>query len=115
MVWTATTNGEALVGRPEGRIDESNWQAFAAHLAESIASAAAYGLHFVVDLDGVDYMSSRGLRALSSALPQAQAASVAMTLAAPGESMREILAISRYDKLFKVHASVADALGGAAA
>ena len=46
-------------------------------------------------------MSSRGLRALTLAKREA-GADGAITLAAPNDRMREILAISRYDKLFKV-------------
>lgn len=109
MAWTAIRQEGALVGRPQGRVDESNWEAFSADLVAAITAAAANGLPFVVDLSDVPYMSSRGLRALSTGLATAKKADVSMRLAAPGEAMREILAISRYDKLFPVHASVAEA------
>jgi anti-sigma B factor antagonist len=109
MAWVAIRQEGALVGRPQGRVDESNWEAFSADLVAAITAAAANGLPFVVDLSDVPYMSSRGLRALSTGLATAKKADVAMRLAAPGEAMREILAISRYDKLFVVHASVAEA------
>jgi anti-sigma B factor antagonist len=112
MAWTAIQQEGALVGRPQGRVDESNWEAFSADLVAAIAAAAANGLPFVVDLSDVPYMSSRGLRALSTGLATAKKADVAMRLAAPGEAMREILAISRYDKLFAVHVSVAAASAG---
>jgi anti-sigma B factor antagonist/stage II sporulation protein AA (anti-sigma F factor antagonist) len=46
-------------------------------------------------------MSSRGLRALTIARREAGEA-VAIRLARPNPRMREILAISRYDKLFEV-------------
>lgn len=106
MGWTGTRHAGAWVGRPQGRIDESNWEAFSADLVAAITAAAANGLPFVVDLAGVPYMSSRGLRALSTGLATAKKADVAMRLAAPGAAMREILAISRYDKLFAVFDSV---------
>jgi anti-anti-sigma factor len=109
MAWTATRQEGALVGRPQGRVDESNWEGFSADLVAAITAAAANGLPLVVDLSDVPYMSSRGLRALSTGLATAKKADVALRLAAPGEAMREILAISRYDKLFAVHTSVADA------
>ncbi len=107
MAWGTRTEGSLLVGRWQGRVDESNWQAFSDALVGAIAAAGSH--HFVVDLSGVDYMSSRGLRALSTALAAAKQAGVDMSLAAPGEAMRQILSISRYDKLFAVHAAVADA------
>jgi anti-anti-sigma factor len=109
MDWQTSTTGTALVGRQQGRVDERNWQAFSDHLVAAIETAKTGGQRFVVDLSGIDYMSSRGLRALSTALASAKTAGVDMSLAAPGEAMRQILSISRYDKLFAVHASVADA------
>jgi anti-anti-sigma factor len=60
----------------------------------------------MLDLSQLDYMSSRGLRVLTMARRQAEAAGLTITLAAPNEVMREILAISRYDKLFHVSDSV---------
>ena len=106
MGWSTSRQNGALVGAPRGRVDESNWEAFSANLVAAIGEAGAGG-HLVVDLSGIDYMSSRGLRALSTALAAAKTADVAMSLAAPGEAMRQILSISRYDKLFAVHDSVA--------
>lgn len=111
MAWVATKHGNALVGRPQGRVDESNWNEFSNDLVAAITAAAANGVPFVVDLADVPYMSSRGLRALSTGLATAKKADVVMRLAAPGEAMREILAISRYDKLFAVFASVEAACG----
>ena len=112
MQWQTTTAGATLIGRQQGRVDERNWQEFSDHLVAAVAAARAAGQRLVIDLSGIDYMSSRGLRALSTALAEAKAAGVDMALAAPGEAMRTILAISRYDKLFTVHDSVAAAAGG---
>ena len=56
----------------------------------------------VIDLSRIDYMSSRGLRALTMGKQEGIAAGVSVRLAAPNDVMREILAISRYDRLFPV-------------
>ena len=64
----------------------------------------------MIDLSGLDYMSSRGLRALTVAKRRATTPGVAISLAAPNEVMREILAISRYDKLFTITDTVEAAL-----
>jgi anti-anti-sigma factor len=56
----------------------------------------------VIDLSALDYMSSRGLRALTVAKRQADETEIRIWLASPNEVMREILAISRYDKLFTI-------------
>jgi anti-sigma B factor antagonist len=92
-----------LVAAVDGRVDESTWEAFAERMSGAIDRAAAEKLsELMLDLSGLDYMSSRGLRVLTMAKRQAEAAGLTITLAAPNEVMREILAISRYDKLFHV-------------
>ena len=102
--------GEALVVAPVGRVDEATWEEFGAHLAEGIGRAAIDSLPtLIINLAGVEYMSSRGLRALTMAKQEGIASGVSIRLAAPNDVMREILAISRYDRLFAVDPAV---LGG---
>jgi anti-sigma B factor antagonist len=101
MDWTQQTSNGRVVGRPVGRVDESTWERFSECLIGAVQAAKTANLPLVVDLAGLEYMSSRGLRALTMAKREAGEA-VAITLAAPNERMREILAISRYDKLFTV-------------
>jgi anti-sigma B factor antagonist len=96
-----------LVAAVHGRVDESTWEIFAERMREAVEQAAGANLsELMLDLAGLDYMSSRGLRVLTMAKRQAEAAGLTMTLAAPNEVMREILAISRYDKLFHISDSV---------
>jgi anti-sigma B factor antagonist len=101
MDWTQETSNSRVVGRPMGRVDEGTWEQFSQHLIAAVRDARAAGLPLIVDLAGLDYMSSRGLRALTMAKREA-GDSVPITLAAPNDRMREILAISRYDKLFQI-------------
>jgi anti-anti-sigma factor len=101
MDWRVKRSAVRVVGEPEGRVDETTWEAFSGHLIDTVREAVAAGLPLVIDLSGLDYMSSRGLRALTMAKREAGEA-VTITLAAPNERMREILAISRYDKLFEI-------------
>jgi anti-sigma B factor antagonist len=102
MVWSAKRTNDKLIGMPMGRVDEKSWEAFLGDLTHTIAEAASEKLAFVLDLSGVDYMSSRGLRVLTLARREAETHQVSFTLAKPNDRMREILAISRYDKIFKV-------------
>ena len=105
MDWELKRSRGRLIGVPRGRVDETTWERFSQMLIEAVREAAAEGVDLVVDLSGLDYMSSRGLRALTMARREA-GESVPITLAAPNARMREILAISRYDKLFTVTDSV---------
>lgn len=97
-----TTSGSVIVA-PLGKVDEATWEAFGRHLDSGIRQAVEVNRPtLVINLAGLEYMSSRGLRVLTIAKRQADAAGVAITLAAPNEVMREILAISRYDKIFPI-------------
>lgn len=93
--------GGWLVGRPRGRVDETNWERFSAELIAAVRAAKADDAALAIDLSSLDYMSSRGLRALSMAKREA-GDDLSITLVGPNARMREILAISRYDKLFAV-------------
>jgi anti-anti-sigma factor len=112
MEWSEEARDGAVVARPQGKIDESTAQGFGASLEDAVERAAAASIGLVLDCSGIAYMSSRGLRALTLAKRKADGAGVKILLAAPNEVVREILAISRYDKLFGVSDSVESALAG---
>lgn len=112
-MWAADRQGDAYVARVSGRIDELHWERFADAMKGGVAEATAHGAkRLVLDLSGVEYLSSRGLRALTLGKREADAAGLPVTLAAPNDLVGEILAISRYDKIFPVRATVAAALEG---
>jgi anti-sigma B factor antagonist len=106
MSWSTQQTEKRLIGLPVGRIDEKSWEALLENLKRAIAHAATMKLDFTLDLSSVDYMSSRGLRVLTLARREADAHKLVFTLARPNERMREILAISRYDKIFKIEDSL---------
>ena len=110
MDWTEDSQDGAIVASPRGKIDESSAQAFGTSLEAAVDHAAAASAKLVVDCGGITYMSSRGLRALTLAKRKADGAGVKIILAAPNDIVREILAISRYDKLFGVTDTVEAAL-----
>ena len=94
---------EALIVTATGRVDESSWAEFGSHLVKAVAETANQALDtLIIDLSRIEYMSSRGLRALTVARQEGIGAGVSVRLAAPNEMMREILSISRYNRLFPV-------------
>jgi anti-sigma B factor antagonist len=101
MEWQQSQTADAVIARPAGKVDESNWQAFSDRLTAAVEVAIGAGMPLIVDLSGLDYMSSRGLRALTLARKAADGR-IEIVLAAPAPRMREILAISRYDQLFRL-------------
>lgn len=106
--WSSEERAGAAVLSPSGRVDESTADAFKEHLVSAVEAGPAVA---VIDLGGVDYMSSRGLRALTLAQRASASSGTTIVLAAPNETMREILAISRYDMVFRVADTVEEALG----
>lgn len=107
MEYSLDRREDAVVVAVEGRVDEASWEAFGAGLSEAIERARRSDLcHVVIDLAELDYMSSRGLRVLTVAKRQGEEANVSVSLASPNDVMREILAISRYDKLFTITETV---------
>ena len=101
MDWRLRNDGARLVAAPTGRVDEDSWKAFSTHLTAAVHEAVGAQVPLVIDLSGLEYMTSKGLRALTMAKNEAKGA-VTIRLAAPNPTMRRILAISRYDMLFPV-------------
>ena len=100
-------DGKALVLSPQGRIDNDTAQGFQARL---LAGLTAPGSVVVVDLAGVEYMSSAGLRALMVASKQAKANQGRVGVAALQSVVKEIFAISRFSFVVPVFDTPADAL-----
>ncbi len=101
MDWRLRKDAERLVGAPTGRVDEESWKDFSAHLTAAVREAVAAKLPLVIDLTDLEFMTSKGLRALTMAKTEAGGA-ITISLAAPNETMRRILSISRYNMLFPV-------------
>ena len=102
MEWANHVAATALIASPQGRIDEASWEIFLSGLIDAVKQAETAGLALVLDLAGVAYMSSRGLRVLTLAKREAEQRHVRFTLARPNHRITEILSISRYDKIFVV-------------
>lgn len=104
---------DAIIVAPIGRVDESTWEEFGTQLTRGIEQASNKSFEtLIIDLSRIEYMSSRGLRVLTLAKQVGRASGVSIRLASPNDLMLEILAISRYDKLFPVDRSLPLADGG---
>ena len=101
---------DAVVLAPAGRIDQSTADAFKAALAPHLERCADGRDRLVIDLSGVDYISSAGLRVLMLARKQAKAQGGALVLAGLGSVVQEIFEISRFTLVFDIVPSVREAL-----
>ncbi len=77
----------ALVVSASGRIDSETAPAFDAKLTEAVDTSS----YVVVNLKGVDYMSSAGLRAIIKALQAAQNKGREVKLAAVPEEINSVM------------------------
>jgi anti-anti-sigma factor len=104
------TYGDVLVLSPAGRIDHANSEIFRRALNPLIERCSAKGERLVLDLAGVDYVSSAGLRCFMLAEKQAKSRGGTIVVAAMQPVVNEIFEISRFTLIFETFATVRDAL-----
>ena len=98
----------ATVLSPAGRVDHATAERFKTLLLDHLQPARADRV--VLDLAGVDYMASVGLRALVLAARQVKARGGRLVIAALPPLVREVFEISRLGQVLDSFASVRDAL-----
>lgn len=65
----------------------------------------------VVDLKGVEYMSSAGIRALVSALKAAKSGGGGLCIAQPSTRARDVLELAGLTTIFAIHQDLIEAVG----
>jgi len=100
----------ALVLAPTGRLDHDNCEAFREELAPHLERSAKDGASLVLDLSGLEYVSSAGLRCFMLAAKQAKAQNSRIVIAAMQPVVAEIFQIARFNLVFDAFPRVRDAL-----
>lgn len=94
-----TGQGGATVLSARGRVDSMT----AGRLGDALNAAITAGnTLLVLDLSGVDYMSSAGLRELVNALKKVKRASGDLRLAQPSRRVREVMEMAGLDTIFLI-------------
>lgn len=91
-----------------GRVDSSNASQFEGGLKELTGKGRS---NLVLNLAGVTYMSSAGLRTLVSTLKECKRSGGDVRLASPSERVSEVLSLAGLDSLFKVYDEDTSAVG----
>lgn len=104
------TYGDVLVLSPAGRIDHANSENFRNALTPFVERCKAGGEKLVLDLAGVDYISSAGLRCFMLAEKQAKAQGGTIVVAGMQPVVKEIFEISRFTLVFNTFATVREAV-----
>jgi len=102
--------GNIIVASPSGRIDHATADPFSQALGTHVAQCAAGGPAIVLDMSGVDYISSVGLRALMVAAKQVKTQGGRIAVAALTPMVREVFQISRFHLVFDLFDEVDAAL-----
>jgi len=110
MKLEARTYADAVVVAPAGRLDHDNCDAFRAGLNPILEQAAPQRQRVVLDLSGLEYVSSAGLRCFMLAAKEASRHGGKIVLAGLRPVVAEIFQISRFDMVFELFPSVREAL-----
>lgn len=102
--------GDACVISPAGRLDHENADAFRAELTPQVEASAGAGRAIVLDLSGMEYISSAGLRCFMLAAREARARQGRILVAAMQPVVAEIFQISRFNLVFEIFPTLREAL-----
>jgi len=105
--WSDKDLGNAVLLSASGRIDLSNAETFKDALSNALSKAKKA---LILDLSGVDYISSAGLRALMIAFKAGKAEGKAFGIAELKPLLLEIFTISRFNLVFPLFDTVPQAV-----
>ncbi len=102
--------GNAIVLSPAGRVDHASAESFTEGLLAQLGTCCAGQDLVVLDLSGIAYMSSAGLRALMMASKRAHSQGGTFVGAGLRPLVQEVFAITRFTSVIATFPSVRDAL-----
>jgi anti-sigma B factor antagonist len=99
METTRETHERAVILTVAGRLDFGHAKDFEMTLEACVRDASAGGLALILDLGGLDYVSSAGLRSLMVAAKAARASSVGFHVCSLAQDVAEVFRISGLDQI----------------
>lgn len=108
MQITATIKENTTIATLTGRMDAMTTAEFDRWFAEQLSAERT---RFILDLQGLDYISSAGLRSLLAAAKQMKARNGVLLLCCLGGTVEEVFRMSGFLTIFQSFSSVEEALG----
>ena len=108
---TSRTYGDVVVVEPAGRIDYPAGAEFERILVPLTNPSAGADSGLVVDMQGVNYIGSVGLRVLLVAAKALHARTVRIAVANVQPAVREIMAIAHFETVVEIFPTLSEALG----
>ena len=115
MKVTSRTYSSAVVLQVAGRLDQDTCDAFRTDLMGHVKAASLGGGGVVLDLAGLEYISSAGLRCFMLASREAKAQHGRIVVADLQPMVAEIFSISHFNLIFQVFPTVGEALAAVSA
>ena len=106
MQLITTTEKNAIIVSPLGRIDHASADAFSTAISPFLEQCRTGTPPLILDFSGVEYISSVGLRVLVLAARQTKSQGGRIAIASLSPMVQEIFTISRFDLIFDVFDSV---------
>ena len=103
MELAQTRFADVTVVTVNGRVDHANADAFKAALWPALGACKAGGDQLLLDLSGLEYISSAGLRVLMLAAREVKQQQGSIALCSLQPVVQEIFEISRFNIVFKLH------------
>lgn len=95
--------GDVVVVKLSGRLDSSTAQPTEENFMRALASGP---LHLAIDMSKLDYISSAGLRVLLVVAKKVQQAKGKVVLFGLVHNVREVFAISGFDRIFAIQPDI---------
>jgi len=99
---------DVVIASPQGRIDQSSVEAFQQSLMRVLDDIDGHPAALLLDLTGVDYISSVGLRVVMVAARRMKTRPARIAAAGLQPVVREIFEISRFHHVVEVFAGLRD-------
>ena len=107
MQITVTTQAGVTIAALVGRMDAMTTVEFDRWLAEQLSNGE---IRYVLNMQGLEYISSAGLRSLLAAAKQVKTRNGSLLLCQLGGTVEEVFRISGFLAIFKTFGSVEEAL-----
>jgi anti-sigma B factor antagonist len=91
-----------------GRVDSNNANELGAELDAKVDDGKT---NLVLDLSGVEYMSSAGLREMVRVLKRVKRSGGDLRVASPSDRVKEVLELAGLDTIFEVYPTQVEAVG----
>lgn len=91
-----------------GRVDSTNAVELGAAMDKSVDEGRS---NIVLDLGGVDYMSSAGLREMVRVLKRVKRGGGDLRIANPSDRVKEVLELAGLDSIFEIYPTQVEAVG----